>query len=131
MKLIFGLFVITCFCAKINAQIITKATVISAPLYMTSTFRISCDLFDNSFQENKKQIEIKTIDFKTLQKLLSSQCIKTTISPDVRGKLVILFQNRKMTKICFSEFGDFFDGTKYFKNKALFQFLLKKKLIEN
>ena len=131
MKLIFGLFIITCFCAKINAQIITKATVISAPLYMTSTFRISCDLFDNSFQENKKQIEIKTIDIKTLQKLLSSPCIKTTISPDVRGKLVILFQNRKMTKICFSEFGDFFDGTKYFKNKALFQFLLKKKLIEN
>ena len=44
--------------------------------------------------------------------------------------MIINFENKKIIKICFDEFGIFSVGTKYFENKRFWQFLLSHKLIE-
>lgn len=114
----------------VTAQIIIHASVTSVPLYITSTFSISCELFDHSFTENKQTKEIKNTDLKNFSNLLNKSTVISRKSIDVRGKLSIHFENKVSKTICFNEFGIFFNGRTYFENKPLLQFLLAHKLIE-
>lgn len=111
--LLFALFILQ----TANSQEITKADVTSVPLYITSTFTISCDLFDRSFNGDKKAIEIERNNFENLKDcLISSKFVKRN-RIDVRGKMVINFDNKKIRTICFDEFGIFSEGKRYFENK--------------
>jgi hypothetical protein len=117
---------------KGNAQRIVEASVESAPLYVTSIFQISCEQFDKNFTELKKVIQIKSNYFVNLNHLLhTSNSVVTRNGIDVRGKIVIKFDNNIIRNICFDEFGIFSEGTKYFKNKRLWDFILRNKLVES
>ncbi len=96
---------------------------------MTTTFDESCDAFPHNFKEVKKTKEIKTADVGRLLKLLHHSLTKSSNLIDVRGQLLLYFENKKTKTLCFDQFGQFTDGAKYFDNKPLFQFLVKNKLI--
>ena len=114
----------------VNAQRIVEASVVSAPLYVTSIFQISCEMFDKNFTELKKVIEIKSNYFVDLNHLLNGSKPVTRNGIDVWGKIVIKYDNNIIRKICFDEFGIFSEGTKYFRNKRLWEFILRNKLVE-
>ena len=118
------------FLQTANSQKITEANVTSVPLYVTSTFTISCELFEKSFAELKKTIEIQSGNFDSLNLCLNSSKFVIRNRIDVRGKIVINFDHKKIRKICFDEFGIFVEGTKYFENKRLWKFLLRHSLVE-
>ena len=48
---------------------------------------------------------------------------------DVRGKLVIFYNEKRVKVVCFDEFGHFFMNEGFFENKKLFNFLLLNKFI--
>jgi hypothetical protein len=121
---------LTCIFNLSIGQKISKVTVVSVSLSTTSTFDVSCNLFDSEFDKMKKILSVQENDFTMLYKLLYKSTPKIRNHMDVRGKLLIDFQNKKKKRFCFDEFGVFFDGKEYFENKLLFKFLLKKKLIE-
>jgi hypothetical protein len=114
-----------------NAQNIIKATVISVPLSITSTFTISCQIFDDSF-DKKKVSNVKKVDLKDLYTLLSKSKIPLQERKriDVRGKIMIYFDNKTSRRICFDEFGIFLYGERFLENRPLLEYLITHKLVE-
>ena len=118
------------FLQSANSQKIIEANITSAPLYTTSIISISCELFDTNFGDLKQTFEIKSDYFDSLKLYLKSSKFVKRNSIDVRGKMIINFENKKIRKLCFDEFGIFSEGTKYFENKRLWKFLFDHKFIK-
>ena len=118
------------FLQSANSQKIIEANVASAPLNTTSIISISCELFDKNFTDLKDTFEIKSNYFDSLKLYLKSSKFVKRNSIDVREKMIINFETKKIRKLCFDEFGIFSELTKYFENKQLLKFLFDHKFIK-
>ena len=113
-----------------NGQNIKKAKVLSVPLYVTSTFRISCSQFDKSFIKEKKEVLLTEANvLKKIEGYLPMFKPTKLTGIDVRGKLIICYRGGGDKIICFDEFGHFFKDGIFYENHDLFNFLLLKNII--
>ncbi len=104
---------------------------ISIALFISTPYRISCNQFENRFQE-RKEVEVKSLTtLKLIGKLFSKfKPAKGIAGIDVRGKLIVQKTNKQREEICFDQFGHFLIKGIIYKNKDLFLFLLEEKMIE-
>lgn len=115
---------------SINGQNIKKLKVVSVPLYITSTFRISCSQFDKSFIKVKKEVLLtETKLLRNVEGFLPMFKPTKLTGIDVRGKLIICYRGGENKVICFDEFGHFFKDGVFYENPGLFNFLLLKSII--
>ncbi|MEO8771004.1 MAG: hypothetical protein ABI402_12980 [Ferruginibacter sp.] len=122
-------FVSLCTCLVFqtaNSQNISKATITTLPFSLMTIISISNEAFENHFKKEKKSYEINKANYKKLEELLHDSKTNSLTNVDVRGELLIAFDKNIIKKIFFDRFGHFYDGTKYFINKGLFDFILKK-----
>ena len=66
-----------------------------------------------------------------LRKLILKFKLQNGNSIDVRGQIIIHYQNHDCRKICFNRFGDFYENGKIYTNEALFMFLKTKNFIRD
>lgn len=101
-----------------NSQTIAHVTIISAPLSTTSIIDISCEHFDFNFGGLKKTVAIQQAKcLRNIKFLLDRFKVQKEGPLDTRGVLIIQYTNKKSKRICFDQFGNFFDGKNYLKNK--------------
>ncbi len=119
------------FFQSVNAQNVIKATVISVPLSITTAFAISCQIFDDSF-DKKKVSNVKKVDAKNLYTLFRKSKIPQQERKhiDVRGKIMLYFDNKTSRKICFDELGIFLYEKGFLENRPLLEYLIEHKLVE-
>jgi hypothetical protein len=130
MSKIFVQLIFLFFANVLNAQKISKLSISSVQLNMTSTFTVSCNSFEESFLGSIKQKLIKEpTKLKQVDILLSKFKSLKLKRIDVRGKLIIYYKERKRRIICLDEFGHFSIDGLFFENKKLFNFLLSNKYI--
>ena len=123
--------VILLISVNVNAQKIQKVKVVSVPLYITSSFQISCNQFDKSFVQIKKEVLLKESKIiKEINGLFSMFVPIKLKGINVRGKLILCNGKGKTKEICFDEFGHFFKDDAFYENKKLFNFLLSNHFIE-
>ena len=131
MKKKFVILLLIIFNIGAYSQKINQIKVVSAPLYTTSTFRISCIDFDRNFTKLKRDFLIKDKnEIRQMKFFFSKFKTKKLSAIDVRAKLIVCYENKAINVICMDEFGNFFRNNKFYENESLFNFLIQHKLIE-
>lgn len=118
---------------EVYSQKIKYIDINSIPLLTTTDINVPCTkIFNENFK--KQLIRKHIIDFKTLsqlKKLILKFKIQRGNSIDVRGQIIIYYQNDNSRKICFNRSGDFYENGKISTNKELFIFLRTEKFISD
>ena len=113
-----------------NGQKIQSVRAVSIPLYMSSTFQISCKQIDIEFPEEKHDTTLrKSKNILEIQQLLLKSKLTKLSGIDVRGKLTVIYVGKKIKTLCFDEFGNFVDGSFIYQNKFLLDYLVKKNVV--
>lgn len=115
-------------CASKSPNNIKQANVTAASFRIETPFALNCEQFETNLTQEKQTRAVKGEDLAELAGVLTKSDTISKTSLDIRGELLITFQDNKNEKLCFNQFGVFYDGVKYFKNERLLQFLLLKKL---
>jgi hypothetical protein len=79
---------------------------------------VSCDAFDNSFNEGKKKVKFQAL-------LNEFKPVKNMRSFDTRGSVNFIY-GKNSNKYCFNIFGYFYKDGKYYFNKKLMIFISDK-----
>jgi hypothetical protein len=107
---------------------VKKASVTAASFGISTPFSLDCEMFASNLTEMKQTKKVENEDLSELAELLTKSQATLDSSIDVRGTLLITLQDNKNQRLCFDQFGGFYDGLKYFKNEPLLKFLLHKDL---
>jgi hypothetical protein len=115
-------------CASKSLNNIKQANVTAASFGIETPFALNCEQFETNLTQEKQTKVVKGEKLAELSELLTKSDTISKTSIDVRGELLITFQDNKNEKLCFNKFGVFHDGMKYIKNERLLQFLFREKL---
>lgn len=116
-----------------NSQKLKSIHINSIPLLTTTDIRIPCS---NFFYENfKKQLLQKVVTSEAMlsriQKLILRFKFENGKSIDVRGQIIIYYQNHNCRRICFNSAGEFYENGTVFANEELFAFLKTQNFIRD
>lgn len=107
---------------------LTSATIKCVDFDIETFADISCEAFDNSFNQGEKKIKFifNKADLLQFQSLIKEfKAAKALQSFDTRGS-INFFYSKTGEKYCFNRFGYFYKDGKYYFNKQLLIFITDK-----